>query len=236
MHCKNIILFVIIILLLILIIYLQFCAYQPIPNTYLTQSLLNNKKREHFIQPNIQNTQQPDILTKPVEDLKEDVIRENIQNYSKEFNIDVSELGTNKGNISKPSYFDKVTYRPIICPNNVKKIIKEKENNVTCSNDSLNYLHSTGQTFLEKNKLMETNCGQEEKEEKEEEEFDPATYYKKFNKPFSAQLEDPCFKGYNYVSYSNKPRYLDVGHISLERSNKYPVGINYAFNNSGIDI
>jgi hypothetical protein len=236
--CKNINLVIIVILLIIICLLKYYNIKKKIPKDELTRSLINLNKCEPFsqqimqpqmIQPNIQNTPQPDKRAniKLVEN-----VRKNINNYKQEVEFDVSELGENGTNISKPNYFDKVDYKPIVCPNNIKKIKKAKNNDAPCYNDSLLELHKTGPKPLEKNKML--SCDQNQQEE--DNNFDPSMYYKENNKPFVGQLEDECFKGFNYSKYSNISRYFDVGNITLERSNKYPVGNNFAFTESGIDI
>jgi hypothetical protein len=105
-------------------------------------------------------------------------------------------------------------------------VIKDVNGNV-CLNKSLNRLHAHG-SIPYKNLDV---CGQLTSNiDGVKYGMDPADFYRKDFRPIPAENIDTArFKGFNYGDYGEAASPADIGRIPLEKTNNYPVGVNYAF-------
>jgi len=134
------------------------------------------------------------------------------------------------------------------------KIMEQQENeimNSNCPNKSLNELHRHGDIYTKNGsvchqkistdqmtssfpykKMKESVIHGYNTNEKDIDEvpIDPAEFYKSIYKPRKAFLEDERFSGWNYNSFENNGSPSDVGYIPLNKTNTFPVGVNFAFN------
>lgn len=96
----------------------------------------------------------------------------------------------------------------------------------TCPNKSLNKSHEMGPTPYRHNAVctqMMSNI------QGDMNGIDPADFYRKKVKAVAANLEDERYSGYNYYTYDGNGTPQEIGRISLNKTNDFPVGVNYAF-------
>lgn len=62
-----------------------------------------------------------------------------------------------------------------------------------------------------------------------QEPIDPNVFFSSRMKILKTVMDDPRMRGYNNDSFRRYGDILDIGKISLDNDNKYPVGVNYAF-------
>lgn len=113
------------------------------------------------------------------------------------------------------------------------KKLSEKQYN-TCPNKSLNMLHKSGPYPVKKNSVvgqLQSDLTSPNTPEniinKNATSLRPVDFYKNVFSKIVADGDDR-FKGYNYGVSDDLGSPYDVGRISLEKTNIYPVGVNFA--------
>lgn len=94
-----------------------------------------------------------------------------------------------------------------------------------CPNKSLNYEHQSGILPPQTNQV----CSQliYSLDEKNSPYLNPESFYKNIYRKTRANFDDGRFKGYNYTNMYPLDNPRNVGRISLEKTNIFPVGTNY---------
>lgn len=137
-------------------------------------------------------------------------------------------VGYIRGSVSKKQIMNEKLNSNIgqIIPPISSPVIKDVNGNV-CRNKSLNRLHAHG-TIPYKNLDV---CGQLTSNiDGEKYGMDPADFYRNDFRPQPAEnIDNARFKGFNYGDYGETASPADIGRIPLEKTNNYPVGVNYAF-------
>ena len=96
----------------------------------------------------------------------------------------------------------------------------------SCPNKSLNKSHETGTIPYKQNAVCTQMLSNIQGDMNG---IDPADFYRKRVKPVAANLEDERYSGYNYYTFEGNGKPQEIGRISLNKTNDFPVGVNYAF-------
>jgi hypothetical protein len=147
----------------------------------------------------------------------------------------------NKGNIYNPDDLDEVDHHEILNGNNIIHQLTDEEqlllNIKSCPNKSIQEKFKEGKNMIQPYAI---NCNKKPDHNNDNnEDFDPADYYRKNNKYIPCFMDDPNVRGSNYGDYTNATSIYNIGNIDLNyqpdptnKKTKYPVGNGYVFNNT----